>query len=571
MYRKRILILMCIFLGIYLLLLGKTAYYQLIQGKDIAWEAVTMRSKEFALKEYPRGEILDRNLLPLTSSSISTAVYGIPQELKRFYHKHSNMSNEQVSPYEDAAKALAGLLTQQDENEILARLENADKQGLEFIKIASDLQTEEIERINAANIEGIAVAPIVKRYRQEGFCAHIIGYTGGGEDSEGLDGMEKVYNGILQDAGSSRNLISVVDARGMAIQGLMFKLRKEEEKGKAAIVLTIDKQIQEIVEETMSNYINKGAVVVMDIDSKEILAMASRPAFNPYEVDNVIENEDAGSALTNRAMSAYYPGSLFKILLTAAALEEGIVDLEQPFHCSGSYVFNEQLSISCWKEEGHGDIDFSEAFALSCNPSFIEVGLRLGRENLLKYVDKLHLIDPGITGYKNIYASHVSINPGKAALGNACLGQQGVKVSPVQLASLISTIADDGCWRPPSLLRYTINEKGQKHLPELENKKPLISSETARKMQRLMEKVVSEGTGKTAALSETRVAGKTATSQTGNLNEDGEEILNAWFGGFFPAENPRWAVVVMVEDGKSGSQDAAPVFRDIARSMLNCY
>jgi peptidoglycan glycosyltransferase/penicillin-binding protein 2 len=247
------------------------------------------------------------------------------------------------------------------------------------------------------------------------------------------------------------------------------------------------------------------------------------------------------------------------------------VDLEQPFHCSGSYVFNEQLSISCWKEEGHGDIDFSEAFALSCNPSFIEVGLRLGREHLLKYVDKLHLIDPGITGYKNIYASHVSINPGKAALGNACLEQQGVKVSPVQLASLISTIADDGCWRPPSLLRYTINEKGQKHLPELENKKPLISSETARKMQRLMEKVVSEGTGKTAALSETRVAGKTATSQTGNLNEDGEEILNAWFGGFFPAENPRWAVVVMVEDGKSGSQDAAPVFRDIARSMLNCY
>lgn len=570
MYKRRIFCLMCIFLSIYLLLLGKTAYYQLIQGKEIAREAVAMRSKEFALKEYPRGEILDRNLLPLTGLSTSTAVYCLPQELAGF----SRNQDKQVSDlrsYEDAAKTLAALLDQHDENEILAILKNGCSQGLAFVRIASDITAEEMERINASNLKGVVVAPVSKRYRQDGFCAHLLGYTGESEDNEGFDGIEKFYNGVLRKGSNSRNLVSVVDARGVAIQGLMFKLRREEKMEKAGVVLTVDKRIQEIVEQSMSRNINKGAVVVMDIDSKEILAMASRPTFNPYEVENVIENEDAESALRNRAMSAYHPGSLFKILVTSAALEEKIVELDDAFHCNGKFVFNEEVSISCWKEEGHGDINFSEAFALSCNPSFIEVGLQVGRENLLKYVDKLHVTDSRITGYNSIHGSYVCINPGRAALGNACLGQQGIKISPVQLASLISTIADDGYWRPPSLLRYTIDDEGKKNLPELESKKHLISSETARNIQALMEKVVTEGTGKTAALTETRVAGKTATSQTGNLKEDGEEILNAWFGGFFPAENPRWAIVVLVEEGKSGSQDAAPVFKDIVRSMLNCY
>ena len=143
-------------------------------------------------------------------------------------------------------------------------------------------------------------------------------------------------------------------------------------------------------------------------------------------------------------------------------------------------------------------------------------------------------------------------------------------VSPLQVASLIATIADNGNWAPPCLVRYTTDQAGKKEIPVKPEKKQVISQETAKKVQELMSLVVSQGTGKTAAASEVKVAGKTATSQTGNIKDD-KEILNAWFGGFFPADNPKWAIVVLVEEGKTGAEDAAPVFKEIARDMLDYF
>ncbi|MDD3024542.1 MAG: penicillin-binding transpeptidase domain-containing protein, partial [Syntrophomonadaceae bacterium] len=560
----RLFILMFAFLLVFLSLLARFAYFQVVKGQDIAREAIAMRSKQIDLREYQRGEILDRNLLPLTSTENSNALYCFPEEAGKLktktvssYVYQSEFSNDAMK---DISIKLSQALENKDDKEILQSLNYAEKNGAAFVRIAEDLTSEQINRVNSLNQSGIVIAPLSKRYRQDGFCSHILGYLSQGVNSEGQAGIEKLYEHILRQNSPSQSLTSVIDARGIAIQGLMYKVRQQENEQRSAVVLTIDKRLQEIVENKAKN-IKKGAIVVMDVRNKEVLAMVSRPAFNPNDdLANLIKN-DKESTLSNRALSKYHPGSLFKILLAAAALEEKKVRLDDEFYCNGKYVFNDEVAISCWKEEGHGKIDFAEGFAISCNPAFIKAGLKLGKQSLLEYVEKMHRTDGRLLGYSNHSDSYVKIEPGEPALGNACLGQEGVMITPLQMTSLLATIADDGKWAPPSLLCYTIDSKGKKqNLPEIA-KEQVIKQETAKTVQYLMEMVVSDGTGKTAALKEIKAAGKTATSQTGNFKEDGQEILDTWFGGYFPADNPRWAIVVMVEGGQSGAQDAAPVFK----------
>ncbi|MDD3268726.1 MAG: penicillin-binding protein 2 [Syntrophomonadaceae bacterium] len=570
---NRLLILMLSFLLIMIGLMARIGYFQLIKGHDIASEAVAMRSKQIELREYPRGEILDRNLLPLTSTESSNALYCLPGEIGNAKPKATgsdvNEAESDAAVMEDLALKLSRALGQ-DHHEMSKRLNDAGQNGAAIVRIAEDLSSEQVKIINAMQLSGIVIAPMSKRYRQDGFCSHILGYVSQGAHIEGKAGVEKLYEHILKEDPGSQTLNSVIDARGVAIQGLMFKVRQEDDDKRNAIVLTIDKRLQEIVE-SKSRGIKKGAIVLMDVQSKEVLAIASRPTFNPYSDLAYLINNDKQSTLSNRALSSYHPGSLFKILVAAAALEEKTVRWDDAFNCTGKFIFNDEVSTSCWKEEGHGKLDFAHGFAQSCNPVFIETGLKLGRQNLLKYVEKVHLTDERLLGYSKCSGSYVRINPGEPALGNACLGQEGVMLSPLQMTSLIATIADDGKYAPPSLLRYTIDDRGLKQKPAEISKEQVISQENARTVQQLMELVVSEGTGKTAALKEVKVAGKTATSQTGNLKEDGQEILDTWFGGYFPADRPRWAIVIMVEEGQSGAQDAAPVFKDIAQEMLKYF
>lgn len=571
---NRLPILMLTFLLIMLALMARIGYFQLIKGHELASEAVAMRSKQIQLREYPRGEILDRNLLPLTSTESSNALYCFPGELNsprlKTVGSHVYAPGSFKIPTEDISLKLAHALGKQDSTGIKKHLNDGQKNGAAFVRIAEGLNQEQIDRINALHLSGIVLTPMSKRYRQDGFCSHILGYVSQGAHSEGKAGIEKLYDHILQDNSGSQTLTTVIDARGEAIKGLMFKVRPVDNDKRSAVVLTIDKRLQEIVENKSRN-IKKGAVVLMDVQSKEVLAMVSRPTFNPYyDIADLIANDQA-STLSNRALSSYHPGSLFKIMLAAAALEEKTVSLDDQFDCTGQYIFNDQVSTSCWKEGGHGKISFARGFAQSCNPTFIAAGLKLGRQNLLKYVERAHLADERLIGYSNSQGSYVRINPGEPALGNACLGQEGVMLTPLQMTSLIATIADNGKWGPPSLLRYTIDARGQKQKPAEYPKQQVISRQSARLVQKLMELVVSEGTGKTAALKEVKVAGKTATSETGNLKENGDEVLDTWFGGYFPAGQPRWAMVIMVEGGQSGAQDAAPVFKDIAQAMLKYF
>lgn len=558
MFKKRITLIMGLFLLIFSILLMRCLYYQLIRGQDLSRSMISMHSQGIDMREFPRGDILDRHLLSLTDHPGTSALYCLPQAIPA-------LNGSQAQGCREIAFFLAANLKDVKENEILKILKTASQQGNALIKLHSDLSLIEIERIQSSPWSALVVAPIAKRYRQDGFLAHLLGYVSTVGPGEGQAGLEKVYDQLLKQGGAKQQLNIILDGRGKSIPGIALKVRTEE-INKDVVVLTIDKRIQELVEKTMNQRVAKGAVVVMDVRNKEILAMASRPTFNQYQVEQYLSDID--STLMNRALSPYYPGSLFKIVVSIAALQANIVKPDNKFICTGKYVYNDQLATSCWKEGGHGELSFAEAFANSCNPTFINVGIRVGRARLLQEVAALHLTDNRLIGLGKVNANtYVQIDGGKPALGNACLGQRGVMLTPLQITSLLATVADDGKWAPPAIIKYTLDSKGIKHTPDLKDKERVIDSKTNQKVQKMMEKVVAEGTGQTAKLPDVMIAGKTATSQTGNIKAS-EEILNTWFAGYLPAEAPRWAIVVLVEEGKSGAENCAPVFKDISRGIL---
>lgn len=566
---RRVYLLISLFFGVFLALSGRLFYYQILKGRDIARAAVAMRSHKVELREYCRGDILDRNLTPLTDTHVSAAVYCLPALLARAANIDGSDPEVQEKLWQETAEFMARVLKDKEQREILAKIKNAASYSA-YVMLDDQLSSEEIQQIESAHRTGLVVAPLIKRYQEDGFCAHLLGYVGKDIDGDGKSGIEKTYNDILQGNGPSTELVSIFDARGQPIQGLAGKLKIEPLR-EGSVVLTIDKRIQKVVEQALDERVIKGAAVVMDIHSKEILAMASRPTFNPYQVSDVIAFDNR-STLNNRALNKYNPGSLFKILLSTAALEEGITSIDEQFNCSGKYVFNDQVTINCWKEDGHGILTFAQAFANSCNPTFIKIGLRLGRDKILAYVNKLHLTDETIIGYDpGPMGTYVEIDGGEPALGNASLGQKGVMISPLEVASLLCTVADDGVWAAPSLVQYTVDRNGNKQILSRGGQEQAISPAAAEQVRQLLVKVVEDGTGKSAAIPETQVAGKTATCQTGRMNDDNEEILNTWFAGYLPAQEPRWAIVVLSEEGTSGAQNCAPVFRDISRGILQFY
>lgn len=514
-----------------------------------------MRSRSIEIREYPRGDILDHNRLPLTGTCSSPSAYLL----------HAAWNSLKAGAYQERLEALAKILDMPP-RELQEKINEARKEGHSFVRIRSDLSPEQQKKIQSCVIPGLVYAPALHRYREDGFCVHLIGYLDKSASGNGLSGIEKTYNSLLSSADTRGEMLSVLDGRNQIIQGLMFRVKQQEDLS-GSVVLTIDRRVQEAVENAMDRLVRKGAVVVMDVDSKEILALASRPKFNPYQVAETLSAPE--QALLNRAFSPYHPGSIFKIAVSIAALEEGTAVPGEKHICEGKYSFNEKLSISCLKKEGHGQLSMEQAFALSCNPSFIQIGLSLGRSALLDWVERLQLLNNTIIGLPGqIGDSYVNIDGGPAALANACLGQKGVMLTPVQVASLLSTVADDGQWAAPRILAYTVDRNGKLSRPEQKPKLRVMNEETAQNVGQMLQLAVTEGTGRSAAIPETEVAGKTASSQTGRYRPDETEVLNTWFAGYLPAEHPRWAIVVLVEGGQSGAQSSAPVFQEIARQLV---
>ena len=307
----------------------------------------------------------------------------------------------------------------------------------------------------------------------------------------------------------------------------------------------------------MDKDIPRGAVVVLEAGSGDILAVASRPAFSPGNISG--KNGTGNEAFFDRAFAPYPPGSVFKILVAAAALNEGVVGPETKFFCRGAA----DSLVRCWKAAGHQEITFARAFAQSCNPVFARVGLALQKGRLLSYCRAFGLEERGVVGYplprdpRQDFAFYL----GPHNLVNLSIGQGPLLVTPVQVAAIVNAVLNDGVYVRPRLVKGFRWRNREERLPR-DAGRQVVTAETARLVRGMMVRAVTAGTARRGYLKGRGSAGKTGSA------EAGAERIYAWFAGYAPLDCPRYVIVVMVEGGKSGAQDAAPVFRKIAAKLL---
>lgn len=531
-----------------LLLGARLAYLQLLEGPRLTVLSLGGRIQEVPV-EVARGEILDRNGQLLTNTTQHFSLVVFPAQV------------------EDAAATAAALtaLAGQTPQSIAARISQESRP----IKLKSDIDAMTAQKINACNLPGVVAVAEKVRYGYSSLGAHIVGYINQA-DNRGVSGIEKMYDNILRGS-QALYLAAIVDAGQQIIPGLGYKrIKLSDGAGPSNIVLTIDSRIQKITEKIMDEEVRKGAVVVMRPSTGEILAMASRPNFDGNNLDRYLKNSAA--PLLNRALAAYQPGSVFKLMVAAAALEEKLVRPDDVFFDPG-YIDVNNLRFKAWDYEkgARGRLTFTEALAHSSNPVFIEVGLRLGAEKLISYARKFgfgHKTSLEFDGEAdgNLPAA-AALYPGDVA--NLSIGQGMLEATPLQIASLVATIVNDGVKVDPYIVSKLTNQEGVvvKNFPASRGSR-VLSRQSALRLQEMMSAVTASGTGRAAYVEAGGSAGKTGTAETGRTGAGGRGINHAWFAGYAPLDNPQYVVVVFVEDGMSGGDVAAPVFREVLSRLM---
>lgn len=540
---SRIYNLMIFFIIISSLLIIRLFYLQIIENTNLVRQSLSMRMQEVPI-EVPRGEIVDRTGLSLTNTGQRFTIIIFPGQIKNVH-----MATTQLSQ-------LTGVSTEF----FLSQL-TVNKQPFK-LKMKIDVITG--QKINMLKIPGVVVVSEKSRYGYSSLAAHVTGYINSA-DNEGVSGIEGMYDDVLR--GSQPEYATVlVDATDRVIPGLGYKrLRLSGDSGPSNVVLTLDRGIQKNVERIMDVHSINGAVVVLRPSTGEILAMASRPNFDANHLGDYLTQRTA--PLLNRAVSAYQPGSVFKLVTAAAALESGIVRPDDQFYDPG-YIEVNNLRFKGWDYDkgGRGKLTFTEALAYSSNPVFIEVGLRLGAEKLLSFAQNFGFGHKSNLNFNGEVAGNLptldTISPGE--LANFAIGQGEFEATPLQVASLIATIANDGIKVDPYLVSKLTNPEGivVKNYGASSGTR-VLSKKTARQMQEMMTAVTRLGTGQSAYVEGMGSAGKTGSAETGRKNVVGQGISHAWFAGYGPLNNPQYAIAVFVEDGMSGGDVAAPIFGEI--------
>lgn len=459
-----------------------------------------------------------------------------------------------VAPSEKAAAALGNFLSGEEYTNTIKTL-SAGKPVI--LKINEPIE----------GITGIKTARITERRGEPFLLTHLIGYTDPA-GRKGVAGLEKSWDELLRGNTGRLSAAYHADAAGRPIPGKESEIINEGYDTEAGIILTIDSEIQKIAEECIdSGGIDEGAVVILDAKTGKIRAMASRPNFNPNEIAAYLD--DPASPLINRAITEYSVGSVFKLVVCAAALENGISP-DFTNTCTGSTDVD-GTKIFCHNHSGHGALDMKNGFALSCNPYFIALAKNLGAEKILKTAEKMGFgmtceLSPGLIGDSGYLPSPQDI-VSSGDLANLSFGQGGLMATPLQIALAYLTVASGGNYYFPRLLEGVTDEKGN-ITRRFEAKPPaaVFSREINEKLKYLLQYSVEYGGGSLAKPKNSTAGGKTATAQTG-WYKNGEEIFHAWFSGYFPADEPRYVITILKEEGRGGSVDCAPVFRKIAEGI----
>lgn len=577
--KKRIVISLYIVFALLILLSVRLGYIQFAKGEEYSQMAIEQQTRDRVITS-KRGTIYDRNMKPLAVSASVETVTANPGVVKA-----------DGNP-EESAKLLAEIL-EEDFQDIYKKL--TKNSSYEYIKRKIEsTQSEQIKKLMAeGKLKGISLDEDSKRYYPfSNFASHVIGFTG--TDNNGLSGIEYMYDDYLK--GTSGRIISATNAIGRDMPYEYEKFYGSEDG--LNVVLTIDEVVQHFTERNLETAIkdndvrNGAAAIVMDIKTGDILAMATKPDYDlnkPFEVTNPIDLEkleglsknsqeykDTYAAAQNKmwrnkaVVDSYEPGSTFKILTSAIALEENVVNLNTGFYCDGAKVVAGER-IKCWKAGGHGAQDLAKAIQNSCNPAFMDIGERVGADNFFKYTNAFGLrnitgIDlPGET--EGIFFT--KSNYGVVENATTSFGQ-GFQVTPIQLISAISSVANDGKYMKPRIVKQLTDSNGKivkKFEPELVRQ--TISKETSDKLCLLLEEAVKVGSGKNAYIQGYRIAGKTGTSEK-QPRSAGKKIAS--MVAFAPADDPQVAVLVMLDEPEGGQYFggviAAPVVGNIMNDVL---
>lgn len=542
-------------------LLGRLVYLMIFDAEYYQEKAKALHEREREIKA-ARGEIVDRNGVVLATNRTVCTISVIHSQIK-----------EPERVIEVLSKEL-GISS----GEIRKKAEKISSRE----KIKTNVDKETGDRIREYDLDGVKIDEDFKRYYPyDSLASKVIGFTGG--DNQGIIGLEVKYEKWLK--GTNGTILTTTDARGIELEGIAED-RIEPVAGET-LQISLDYNIQmyaqqaalKVMEEKEADAV---VILVMNPQNGEIYACVNIPEFNlndPFtlnmeedtsELDDEVKQERLNQMWRNRCINdTYEPGSVFKVFMASAALEEGVVSLTDQFYCPG-YKIVEDRKIRCARTTGHGAETFVQGVQNSCNPVFIEVGLRLGVDNFYKYFEKFGLLEKtgvDLPGEADTIM-HKKENVGQVELATMSFGQS-FQVTPIQMAATISSLINGGERITPHFGMATYRAYGEKtETFDYGEGKRILSQEVSETMQAVLETVVSEGGGKNAYIEGYRIGGKTATSQT--LPRSARKYI-ASFVGFAPADDPEVLAMAVIYNPQGvyyGGTIAAPVVRDIFDNVL---
>lgn len=558
--RKMLLIYVMGIILVCIVATGKLAYIMIFKSEYYTEKALDVQERQRKIKA-PRGKILDRNGKVIASNKNVCTI---------------SVIYNQVKEPEKVIKMLASEL-QMEEKDVRKKVEKISSRE----KIKSNVDKKTGDKIREYNLSGVKVDEDYKRYYPyESLASKVLGFTGA--DNQGIIGLEVKYEKYLK--GMDGLILTPTDTRGIEMENALEQ--REEPVPGNNLTTTIDVNIQQYAEQIAYNTLEaKGAnyvsIIVMNPNNGEVLAMVNAPEFNlnePYKLNYEISGEDKKKKkqdLLNKMWrnqcinDTYEPGSTFKVVTATAALENNVVTLDSRFSCPGFRIVDDR-KIRCHKTTGHGAETFLQGTMNSCNPVFIDVGLKVGVKKFYKELDKLGLLQktgidiPGEAGT----IIHQIKNVGNVELATMSFGQS-FQITPVQYLVAASAVVNGGKLVTPHFALKAENVEGD--LVEkfgYKEKKGVVSKETSDTMKYVLEKVISEGTGSKGQVEGYKVGGKTATSQ--KLPRGSGRYI-ASFMGFAPADNPRVIAMAIIDEPEGiyyGGQVAAPVISELYRNIL---
>ena len=539
---------------------SRLAYLMIFCSEEYYAAAQDLHEREREIKA-PRGEILDRNGEVIATNKTVCTISVV----------HSQVT--------DAERVINVLSTElgMDTEKVRKSVEKVSVRE----KVKSNVDKEIGDKIRNYNLDGVKVDEDFKRYYPyDSLASKVLGFTGA--DNQGIIGLEVQYEQYLK--GTNGKILTMTDAKGIELDG-MAENRKESIPGNN-LYTSLDVNIQKYAEQAATKVLeakqaNYVSIIVMNPQNGEIYAMVNVPEFNlntPFELNYTLDSEVSGEEfqkLLNKMWrnqcinDTYEPGSTFKIVTATAGLEEGVVTKESSFSCPGFRIV-EDRRIRCHKVAGHGSESFVQGIMNSCNPVFIDVGLRIGAERFFYYMDKLGLMSktgvdlPGEAGT----IIHKLENVGTVELATMSFGQS-FQITPLQLLTAASAVINGGNLVTPHF-GVSVEDNNGNLIETLEYPvtSGAVSSKTSEDMKFMLEKVVSEGGGKNAIIEGYSIGGKTATSQ--KLPRSAHKYISS-FIGFAPADDPQVIAICIIDEPEGiyyGGTIAAPVIRELYENIL---